>query len=258
MGSKDPVRDPLKGDNTVISDKTPFPPPDLYFKVFDSEKDEPESKYREDVFKLYERWEKKYGRKWPENGLNTEDLVWLYEEAYKDEAHEQAGYGGKRKGKKSKPPKVVPAEKELYDGEFITGSEEAAADALASLPADPEARQKAIADAKEEVAEAAWVTDEFESEDYERGNLELLHDEYLWDREGKPTLMPAEPPKEEQGEGSDEWDDFYGSVRPRGVDSDEVRDALWVTDEFESDEDNTESEWVRRKPAWSTSGQTQR
>lgn len=37
------------------------------------------------MIKLYERWEQKYGRKWPENGLNTEDLVWLYNEAYQDE-----------------------------------------------------------------------------------------------------------------------------------------------------------------------------
>lgn len=27
------------------------------------------------------------------------------------------------------------------------------------------------------------------------------------------------------------------------MDSDEAREAVWVTDEFESDEDNTESEW---------------
>jgi hypothetical protein len=38
------------------------------------------------------------------------------------------------------------------------------------------------------------------------------------------------------GEGSEGWSDFYGSVRPRYVDSDDVRDALWATDEFESDE----------------------
>lgn len=55
-------------------------------------------------------------------------------------------------------------------------------------------------------------------------------------REGKPTIMPEGPPKEEMGEGSDGWSDFYGSLRPRHVDSDDVRDALWATDEFESDE----------------------
>jgi hypothetical protein len=38
------------------------------------------------------------------------------------------------------------------------------------------------------------------------------------------------------GEGSEGWSDFYGSVRSRHVDSDDVRDALWATDEFESDE----------------------
>jgi hypothetical protein len=55
-------------------------------------------------------------------------------------------------------------------------------------------------------------------------------------REGKPTIMPEGPPREEMGEGSEGWSDFYGSVRPRYVDSDDVRDALWATDEFESDE----------------------
>lgn len=48
--------------------------------------------------------------------------------------------------------------------------------------------------------------------------------------------MPEGPPREEMGEGSEGWSDFYGSVRPRHVDSDDVRDALWATDEFESDE----------------------
>jgi hypothetical protein len=48
--------------------------------------------------------------------------------------------------------------------------------------------------------------------------------------------MPEGPPKEEMGEGSEGWSDFYGSVRPRHVDSDDVRNALWATDEFESDE----------------------
>lgn len=48
--------------------------------------------------------------------------------------------------------------------------------------------------------------------------------------------MPEGPPKEEMGEGSEGWSDFYGSVRPRYVESDDVRDALWATDEFESDE----------------------
>lgn len=55
-------------------------------------------------------------------------------------------------------------------------------------------------------------------------------------REGKPTIMPDGPPKEEMGEGSEGWSDFYGSVRPRHVESEDVRNALWATDEFESDE----------------------
>lgn len=46
-----------------------------------------------------------------------------------------------------------------------------------------------------------------------------------------------------QGEESEDWDDFYGSYRPRHVDTDDAREAVWATDEFESDEDNTESEW---------------
>jgi hypothetical protein len=48
--------------------------------------------------------------------------------------------------------------------------------------------------------------------------------------------MPEGPPKEEMGEGSEGWSDFYGSVRPRHVESEDVRNALWATDEFESDE----------------------
>ncbi|KAF6253126.1 hypothetical protein COO60DRAFT_1703964 [Scenedesmus sp. NREL 46B-D3] len=230
MGDIDPNNDP-----TVVVDNTPFPDPNLYFKVFDSERDEPDTKYREDVFKLYERWEKKYGRKWPENGLNTEDLVWLYNEAYKDEEGEQQG------GKAM--PKTYPKEKQDYEGQFMTASEDAADAALASLPKDRRARAAAITKAKEEVEDGVWVTDEFESEAYEMGNMEAVTGMYLWDKEGKPTIMPEGPPREEMGEGSEGWSDFYGSVRPRHVDSDDVRDALWATDEFESDEDNTESEW---------------
>jgi hypothetical protein len=130
-----------------------------------------------------------------------------------------------------------------YEGQFLEATEDVVERAVAKLPADPKARAAAIQRAKEEVADAAWVTDEFESEDYEAGNLELLHNQYLWDREGKPTLMPDGPPDEAKGEGSDEWDDVYASWRPRNVDTDDMREALWCTDEFESDEDNTESEW---------------
>ncbi|GFH14190.1 uncharacterized protein HaLaN_10203, partial [Haematococcus lacustris] len=55
--------------------------------------------------------------------------------------------------------------------------------------------------------------------------------------------MPDGPPNEAQGEESEEWDDFYGSYRPRHIDTEEAREAVWATDEYESDEDNTESEW---------------
>eukprot|EP00877_Chromochloris_zofingiensis_P004493 jgi/Chrzof1/14044/Cz08g22120.t1 len=233
-------------DPTVIKDDTPFPDPNLYFKVYESEQDEPDSKYRQDVNKLYERWEKQYGRKWPENGLNTEDLVWLYEEAYKDEEKAQYGEGDGPQPSGTpgiRLPRSVPKEQQEYEGEFITATEDVAEEVAKKLPKDPAARQAAIEKARREVANASWVTDEFESEDYEMGNMELLHDMYLYDKDGKPTLMPSEAPKEEMGEGSEEWDDFYGSMRPRYVSSDEVRDAVWATDEFESDEDNTESEW---------------
>ncbi|GBF96794.1 hypothetical protein Rsub_09650 [Raphidocelis subcapitata] len=234
-------------DPRVIVDKTPFPNPDLYFKVFDSERDEPETKYREDVNKLYARWQAKYGRKWPENGLNTEDLVWLYEEAYKDEKDAVeaavASDGGRRPPGGRGKNRYVNREREDIPGELMESSEEALQAALKGLPKDPKARAAAVARAKEEVAGAAWVTDEFESDDYERGNMEAVHDMYLWDREGKPTVMPEDPPREEAGERSEDWDDFYGSLRPRHVESEDVRDALWATDEFESDEDNTESEW---------------
>ena len=87
------------------------------------------------------------------------------------------------------------------------------------------------------------MTDEFESDEYIAGNLELLWDDYLWDRDGVPTVMPEGPPDEAAGEESEEWDDFHTAYRPRGIDSDDAREAVWATDEFESDEDNTESEW---------------
>ena len=228
-------------ETQVVRDDTPYPDPKLYFKVFDSEKDEPGSVVREDVLKLYKRWEEKYGRKWPENGLNTEDLVWLHEEAYKD-----APFGTTNDGSldyKGKTVKTFPKEEQDYEGQFITDTEDAGDRAVASLPKDPKARKAIIDRAKEDYADAAWVTDEFESEDYEAGNMEVIHNQYLWDKEGKPTIMPDGPPDEAQGEGSEEWDDVYGSLRPRGVDTDEVREAMWCTDEFESDEDNTESEW---------------
>jgi hypothetical protein len=107
MGDIDPNNDP-----TRVVDDTPFPDPSLYFKVFDSERDEPDTKYREDVIKLYERWEKKYGRKWPENGLNTEDLVWLYNEAYQDERVKAANAAAA-----ADMPKTYPKEKQDYEGQ---------------------------------------------------------------------------------------------------------------------------------------------
>ena len=56
--------------------------------------------------------------------------------------------------------------------------------------------------AKREVEGATWVTDEFESSDYERGNLEAVHDMYLWDREGKTTIMPeSEGPEGREASG---------------------------------------------------------
>ncbi len=165
---EDDKLDPTKDDPTIVRDDTPFPDPNLYFVVFDSEKDEPDSKYRQDVFKLYERWEKKHGRKWPENGLNTEDMVWLYEEAYKDEQQKDhgpvgevigrvdgsgpgaAGSSGGRGGKR-RFPRTVPKEKETYEGEFITATEDAGVEALNELPADPEIRRQAVLDAKRQV-----------------------------------------------------------------------------------------------------------
>jgi hypothetical protein len=126
MGDIDPNNDP-----TVVVDSTPFPDPALYFKVFDSERDEPGARYREDVNKLYARWEAKYGRKWPENGLNTDDLVWLYNEAYADEAAAAAGGGGsggdqpgpslgrRAAARRSVPgvPRTYPREKQDYEGQ---------------------------------------------------------------------------------------------------------------------------------------------
>ncbi|KIZ02885.1 hypothetical protein MNEG_5070 [Monoraphidium neglectum] len=218
-------------DSRVVVDNTPFPDPKLYFKVFDSERDEPETKYREDVNKLYDRvkrawhifdcmgsngvpalawplegakWLKKHGRKWPDNGLNTEDLVWLYEEAYKDEAAQEeaaeravpGGPGGRRGGRGRRGqvalevPRIVNQEREDIPGELMESSGEALEAAVEGLPADPKARAAAVARAKREVENATWVTDEFESSEYERGNLEAVHDMYLWDREGKTTIMP--------------------------------------------------------------------
>ena len=67
---------------------------------------------------LYERWEKKYGRKWPENGLNTEDLVWLYNEAYQDE-RVKAGNAAAAADR----PKTYPREKQDYEGQVGVSTE---------------------------------------------------------------------------------------------------------------------------------------
>ena len=80
----------------------------------------------------------------------------------------------------------------------MEASEDALAAAAAGLPKDAKARAAALQRARDEAAGAAWVTDEFESSDYERGNLEAAHDAYLWDREGRPTVMP-------EGEGEREY-----------------------------------------------------
>lgn len=45
------------------------------------------------------------------------------------------------------------------------------------------------------------------------------------------TSTTTDPPKEEQGERSDDWDDVYGSLRPRHAESEDMRDALWATGE---------------------------
>lgn len=207
--------------------KESFPDADLYFKVYSSEEQEPESRYRKDVIKLYDRWQKKYGRRWPENGLNTEDLVWL------NEGSGNADDGNAADGGQAAAQAAASPEQPLYPGEMME----------APLEGELNAAGVTGKDREEMLKNGSWVTDEFESEEYEKGNMELLHGLYLWDREGNPTIMPAEPPKEELGEESEDWDDFYASHRPRHVNSDDVKDAVWATDEFESDEDNTESEW---------------
>lgn len=66
--------------------------------------------------------------------------------------------------------------------QFMTATEDAADAAIKSLPKDPAARRAAIAKAKEDVENGVWVTDEFESEAYEMGNMEAVHGMYLWDK----------------------------------------------------------------------------
>lgn len=67
---------------------------------------------------------------------------------------------------------------------------------------------------------------------------------YLFDEEGKPIFFARKAgDKGQPGDEGEDWADIYGSYRPRHVNSEDAREALWVTDEFESEEDNTESEW---------------
>ncbi|KAJ9507502.1 hypothetical protein QJQ45_006474 [Haematococcus lacustris] len=257
MASQDPKPPPDESDEEpalpnisaqaftpIIKDDTPFPVPEIYFKVYESEEDEPEAKIRRDVGKLYDRWLEKYGRRWPENGMNTEDLVWVAEEAYKPKIDsEDATEFGEPLSDLDFTSELVPIEKEAFPGEFIP---EPGADGAAAGPDDttPGSRPRRPPNNYEATVNGCtWVTDEFESIDYEAGNLETLWGTYLWDREGKPIFMPDGPPNEAQGEESEEWDDFYGSYRPRHIDTEEAREAVWATDEYESDEDNTESEW---------------
>jgi hypothetical protein len=237
MGSK-PKKQP-KQEPIDVLDSTPFPAPDLYFKVYDSEADEPESKIRADVNKLYEKWQREHGRRWPDRGLNTEDLVWLQEEAYKQPG-QPSPVPAPLKGTGK-----VPVEKEEYDGEFISelGDDGAIGGAIGGAKGKGKSIKPRVSNYDATKAGGIWVTDEFESDEYMAGNLETLWDMHLWDRDGNPTIMPEGPPDEAAGEESEDWDDFHTAYRPRGVDSDEARDAVWVTDEFESDEDNTESEW---------------
>lgn len=227
-GGKDPKKGPAEEEgpvskqaySQVVRDDTPFPVPDIYFKVYDSELDEPEAKIRRDVGKLYERWQKKYGRRWPENGMNTEDLVWLAEEAYKPEI--PLDERGTRKVQlPSGPPSAkalgkVPVEKENFPGEFLTEpGDDGAPSAASSSGAAPKGPAAAAAKAKKKAAmsnyEATaaggnWVTDEFESVDYEAGNLETLWGMHLFDYEGKPTMMPDGPPDEAQVRFGAQWD----------------------------------------------------
>jgi hypothetical protein len=282
------------GDPEQVVDDTPFPAPELYFRVYESEEDEPDSKYRRDVYKLYDKWLKEHGRRWPEEGINTEDLVWLYNEAYKEERErgtpEDGGLLGKKGGgaagassssaqRKKKGGKkgrggdgastattaqLVPNEIPTLPGggrgELLAppDAQTALAALEKTLPADPAERAAAIAAAKRERDQAGGkprssstraprkhAADEgHQSEQFERGNLELLYGRYLWDAEGRPAYFNAGRGSKPRLGGNDEmWMDVMGAVRPRAA-SEDVRDALWATDEFESDEDATEEEWL--------------
>lgn len=223
------VENSLQEDPTVIEDDAPFPVPELYFTVFDSEKDEPESKINQEVNQLYQHWFEKYGRPWPENGLGTEDLVWLHEHAYNEEVEAQRRVYAR----------LHPVEEFEFPNQFMSDTD---VEFEKEVQARGEEHRREVWEERlKEKMEAEWVTDEFESEQYEKGNLEQLYGMYLWDDAGDPLLEKETVTQE--GQEPEEWDDFHSTYRPRDVMSEDVREALWVTDEFESDEDNTESEW---------------
>jgi hypothetical protein len=88
----------------------------------------------------------------------------------------------------------VPIEKEAYPGEFV--SEPGADDDTADGKKKKKKKRAAMSNYEATMAGGNWVTDEFESVDYEAGNLEQMWDMYLWDREGKPLMMPEGGPNE--------------------------------------------------------------
>ncbi len=200
----DPDEQPLSAAaySANIKSDTPFPVPELYFKVFESEIDEPEAKIRRDVNKLYDRWMEQYGRRWPENGMNTDDLVWLAEEAYKPRLVDERGRPYPQPSIGSIRAMLKPVEKEAYPGEFL---EEPPDDTPGAQPAAGTGKKKKkkgpaknLSNYEATLAGGTWVTDEFESADYEAGNLETLWGMPLWDYESKPLMMPDGPPDEAQ------------------------------------------------------------
>ena len=150
-----------KAEPIDVIDSSPFPAPELYFKVYESEADEPEAKIRRDVNKLYEKWMKEHGRRWPDRGMNTEDLVWLAEEAYKPDGTPSSV---------ATPPitamGLVPLEKEEYEGEFIT---EPGEDGVAPGGKRKPAKPRVSSNFEATKAGGVWVTDEFESDEYGTG-----------------------------------------------------------------------------------------
>lgn len=190
-----------------------FPPEELYFRVFESEEDEPTARVKKGVLKLYERWEAENGRRWPKNGMNTEDLVWVEEELRKEKKQAKrrsALAGGKAGGAGPSsggipgdiPPGLEVAEKAQFTDEFIPESKDSVASAMRAtgLPGDKDLTYSVTA-----AGQGAWVTDEVESQEYEAGNLETLFNMYLWDGNGEPLIMPPGEPKLQEGEATEEW-----------------------------------------------------